>query len=226
MILLGIETATETLSVAVARDGACLGEKFIRMKNMHDRLLAHCVSTLLEDLQLAPEQIEGVAVSAGPGSFTGLRIGMSFAKGFAAGRGIPLAAVPTFDGVARAVASLGGWDRGTELAVLFDARREDVYVGTYRLAGGEFESIRPAEAAHMSGILAAVPPTMLLAGNGAEKFARFAGKSYRILGGEWAECHASTIAQVGEAMIARGATADVAECEPFYARDFHVRRSA
>ena len=54
MTVLGIDTATETLSVAVVRDGACLGEKFIRMKNIHDRLLSVLATSLLEELELNP----------------------------------------------------------------------------------------------------------------------------------------------------------------------------
>ncbi|MBN2355030.1 tRNA (adenosine(37)-N6)-threonylcarbamoyltransferase complex dimerization subunit type 1 TsaB, partial [candidate division KSB1 bacterium] len=100
MIILGIETATQVCGVALARDGVLLCEYRSNMKNIHARVLTASIEKIWQDAQVEAGQLNGIAVSIGPGSFTGLRIGLSTAKGIAFAVGCPIMAVPTLQALA------------------------------------------------------------------------------------------------------------------------------
>ena len=84
----------------MARDGAVLGEGVHRESRSHTASLPLLVERVLRDAGLALEDVEGIAVSIGPGSFTGLRIGLALAKGLAFAGGLPLVGVPTLEALA------------------------------------------------------------------------------------------------------------------------------
>ncbi|MES2766096.1 MAG: tRNA (adenosine(37)-N6)-threonylcarbamoyltransferase complex dimerization subunit type 1 TsaB [Bacteroidota bacterium] len=101
-IILSIESSGATCGVALASDKGILGEYSLFSPNLQDRLLAELVRRLLKDLNLSIEDISAVAVSAGPGSFTGLRIGASIAKALCFEETPKLIAVPTLSALAAA----------------------------------------------------------------------------------------------------------------------------
>lgn len=129
MILLGIDTSTITISVALLRDGAVIGERTDLVTHNRTGLLT-LIDALFVEAGLSPQSLGAVAVGAGPGSFTGLRIGMATAKGIAFAIGKPLWAVSSLAALAHAALH----DDGTMVAVL-DARRGEVYAGAYRRDG-------------------------------------------------------------------------------------------
>jgi tRNA threonylcarbamoyladenosine biosynthesis protein TsaB len=96
--LLAIETVGKVCGITIldAQNGSPQLEYVIHIPNMHDAMLAELVRRGMNDLQIQPEQIHAIAVSEGPGSFTGIRIGMSFAKGWCADGATALISVPTF----------------------------------------------------------------------------------------------------------------------------------
>src|SRR5690606_20354353 len=100
-IILSVETATLVCSVAVHRGGVLLGSFELFQENVHGQKLMPLVDGLLRHIGLRSDELDAVAVSAGPGSYTGLRIGASTAKGLAYALGIPLIAVDTLDALAR-----------------------------------------------------------------------------------------------------------------------------
>jgi tRNA threonylcarbamoyladenosine biosynthesis protein TsaB len=128
--VLGIETATDVLGVAVNKGHATLAEYTLTVPQKHAELLMPAVRRLLADTGLEPGQLTGVALSSGPGSYTGLRIGTSLAKGLCLGLNIPLIDVKTPLGLAEQVAS---WACQTDshIAVWLDARRMEVYHTLY-----------------------------------------------------------------------------------------------
>ncbi len=129
MNLLGIDTSTVTISVAIVRDGAVVGERTDLVTHNRTGLLT-LIDALFVDAGLSPQNLDAVAVGAGPGSFTGLRIGMATAKGIAFAIGKPLWVVSSLAALAHAALC----DDGTMVAVL-DARRGEVYAGAYRRDG-------------------------------------------------------------------------------------------
>lgn len=223
--LLGIETATDALSVAVAIDQVVDGEYSLRKKNIHDALLLSLTKQVLHDLEMDVRDLRGVAVSSGPGSFTGLRIGMSFAKGLVYGRNIPLICVPTFDALAFQIASSHLLSGKTTLVVTFDARREDVYVAQYRLSENDFHCTHPVKAAHVSEAVTELSSGMWLVGSGAYKLGKAMNGACKMIEGELAECHAGSVALFGARMLSEGKVADVASCEPNYVKEFFTAAS-
>ncbi len=127
MTILGLETATERLSVALLIDNDTL-EKHTDSKSSHCELINGFVSELLLESSLDFENIDCVAVSIGPGSFTGLRIGIASAMGFAYAAGKPACGINTLMGIAW----YSGFP-GTLVCPLIDAKRCEAYTALYRL---------------------------------------------------------------------------------------------
>ena len=101
MIILGIETATMTGGVALLDEKRLISEYTLNVRTTHTARLMPALDQILKDSSVDKSEIDGVAISMGPGSFTGLRIGLATAKGLALGLDIPLLGVPTLDALAR-----------------------------------------------------------------------------------------------------------------------------
>ena len=97
MTILCIETSTQVCSAAICRDGMCVEQRISREGGNHAKLLPVFIDELLQGANERGERIEAVALSEGPGSYTGLRIGTSTAKGLCYGLNVPLIPVPTLD---------------------------------------------------------------------------------------------------------------------------------
>lgn len=127
MILLTIDTSTSCCSVALAIDGALAGEYLLALdRTLSERLLA-AVDGLLNAAGLAVSELDGFGVALGPGSFTGLRVGVATAKGLALATGKPVAG---FSSLAMLAGNLA-WT-SHPVCPLFDARKNEVYAGLYR----------------------------------------------------------------------------------------------
>ena len=133
-LILCMETGTDICSVGIARDGVLLSLRESDQGRDHARKAALFVDELLRETGIAPDDLDAVAVGKGPGSYTGLRIGVSLAKGLCYGLGKPLIAVGSLDAlveVARedheaGILSVDDWDRAL-LCPMVDARRMEVY---------------------------------------------------------------------------------------------------
>lgn len=130
MKVLGLDTATLTASAAILDDDTVLAADAVDTGGgAASEALMPLIARVLERAGVAPRELDAVAVGAGPGSFTGLRIGMATAKGIAFAAGIPLWAVSSLAALALGAVRRGA--TGTILPVL-DARRGELYIGTYR----------------------------------------------------------------------------------------------
>ena len=123
--ILSIETSTPVCSVALHHNGGFLAEKTINEQGAHSGKLMGMIGDLLKETGIEAEQIDAVAVSEGPGSYTGLRIGVSVAKGLAYGWDVPMIGVGTLKALAWA-ASIRNEDTPLIVSML-DARRQEVY---------------------------------------------------------------------------------------------------
>lgn len=140
MVTLAVDTSHPTGAVSLARDGEALGTERFAQPSSHLVALAHAVETLLARASLLPRDVTRVAVVVGPGSFTGLRIGLAFAKGLhAAGR----AEIVPIDSLR--LLALPLLDRHARVCALIDARRGEVYAAVHERAAPE-ESRRDAAA--------------------------------------------------------------------------------
>ena len=126
MLILAFETSAKAASVALTDGSKLLGESYQNTGLTHSQTLLPMAQELLKSCGKTPEQVEAVAVAAGPGSFTGIRIGVAAAKGFAWGKELPCYGVSTLEAMAR---NLGAW-QGLVVPVM-DARRSQVYTATF-----------------------------------------------------------------------------------------------
>ncbi len=123
--ILCIETATETCSVALSKSGKCIAEKNVHEQNAHGTQLTVLIENLMAENHLSWKDLSAIAYSHGPGSYTGLRIGLSVAKGICYGSGLPLIEVPTLQHMAnRAKEHI---KEGQLFFPMIDARRMEVY---------------------------------------------------------------------------------------------------
>lgn len=124
-LILGIDSATAFASVGLVRDGHILVERTEHCSGKHASRLPALVESALEEAGAAPSALGAIAVSIGPGSFTGLRVGIGFGKGIAYASGVPMIGVSTLDGLAAAA------DERGRVAVCLDARKGEVYLALY-----------------------------------------------------------------------------------------------
>ena len=141
MKILAFETSAKAASVALTEDGKLLGESYQNTGLTHSQTLMVMAQDLLDTCGLTPQQVEGVAVAAGPGSFTGVRIGVAAAKGFAWGAQLPCWGVSTLEAMALSL----GVHAGYVLPVM-DARREQVYNALFHAKDGQLTRLCPDRA--------------------------------------------------------------------------------
>ncbi len=127
MKILAIESSGEAASVAVVADQGLLGEYNLNYKKQHSVLLMPMIEELLKNLQLSVQELDGFVVSKGPGSFTGLRIGMATAKGLAMGTSKPCVSISSLDALADSI-----FTRDGIICAMMDALRGNVYCCLYR----------------------------------------------------------------------------------------------
>ncbi|WZL82224.1 tRNA (adenosine(37)-N6)-threonylcarbamoyltransferase complex dimerization subunit type 1 TsaB [Vallitaleaceae bacterium 9-2] len=129
MKILGIESSSTIASVAVVEDGQLLGEYTINHTLKHSKTLMPMIQEMLNKLELKPKDIGLIAVSEGPGSFTGLRIGSATAKGLAQGLNIPIVSIPTMQVLASTVLI-----PGAKVHAIMYARAREVYYQTFMIS--------------------------------------------------------------------------------------------
>ncbi len=135
MILLALDTCTALQSLAVAARGRTLAESRLEAGGRHSETLLAALARLLEEGSLLPRDLAAIAVTTGPGTFTGLRVGLATAKGLALASGIPLAGFSTLRVLAEALACESTAAEGSLVCALTDAGRGQLYRGLYRVAG-------------------------------------------------------------------------------------------
>ena len=145
-LLLNIETSTEVCSVALAKNGELLFETENAEGLNHSELLTVFIEEMLNANHIPPASIDAVAVSKGPGSYTGLRIGVSVAKGLCYALGKPLIGISTLDAMGKFTAqNLQQYVKTSEKELLFcpmiDARRMEVYSSVYNAEGEQLEPV-------------------------------------------------------------------------------------
>jgi tRNA threonylcarbamoyladenosine biosynthesis protein TsaB len=160
--IVAVDTTTPRGSVALVEDGAARAEVRLRAADSHSRWLLGAIALVVEGLGLAPEDVEAWAVATGPGSFTGLRVGLSTVQGLALAAARPCVGVSSLD----ALAALA---RGSapRIVALVDAFRDEVYSGVYDAEGrpvGEHR-VGPVEAA-----VAGLGGGLAFVGDGAHRF--------------------------------------------------------
>lgn len=224
MRLLALETATGGAGLALAEGERVLAELVLGAERAVSEQLLPALDALLGLAGCGREEIEAYAISIGPGSFTGLRVGLATVKGLAFGGAAPVAAVPTLAALAAAVVAKG------PVAALLDARRGEVYAAVYPSAGAIAPSIL-AEGVYEIGALAErLPAGCAVVGEGAllhQEILRERGREL-VLGGPGQACaRPSEVARLGAKLLAAGTSARAEDLAPRYLRraEAEVRRT-
>lgn len=226
MIVLGIETSTPSGGVALLEDERLLACQAIRSAKAHSRLLLPATSTLLRELNLTLDQVDAVAVSSGPGSFTGVRVAMSVGKALCETGRPRLVLVPTLDALAcRAwagepvnyVMPLLNAKQGRVYGAIFASSEE----GVGNRLGEEFD-LKPDEVA------ARWPGKTLLAGEGALAYTNvwetLPGDTFLLARPDRLLCGPEQVALLGLRAAQAGRFADPAQCLPVYLREATVSK--
>lgn len=214
-IILCIETATTNCSVALSENGNVIAFREDSSKNYsHAEQLHVFIEEVLNEANIAKDTIAAVAVSKGPGSYTGLRIGVSAAKGLCYALGIPLIAVPTLAVLAQTV------DTAAVVVPMLDARRMEVYSAVFK-DGGQIRDTKAEILTETSFKGYLEQEEIYFIGNGAEKFknicphgnARFRTDVFP---------SAKEMVKIAQEKLGRNDVEDVAYFEPYYLKDFKV----
>ena len=217
--ILNIETSTDVCSVSVSQDGACIFSQEDHEGPNHAVKLGTFVDEALSFADSHAIPLEAVAVSCGPGSYTGLRIGASMAKGICFGQDLKLIAVPTLELMAVPVLLREEVEEGALLCPMIDARRMEVYSAVYDRALHEVRGIQAdvVDADTYREYLDRGP--VYFFGNGAEKCMEVINHpNARLIKG--VEPLAKWMFPIAERRIAQEKYEDVAYFVPFYLKDF------
>ncbi len=215
MVVLGIETSSTTGGVALLRDNKTIAQRAFEKGLVHGRELAPSIRSAAEEAGLELKEIDLVAVDAGPGSYTGVRVGVATAKALAWALGAKLVSVVSLDALAEAAKDLG-----PSLVTALDARRGHLYTAAYETAGGEVSRVDGPEIAPLEGFLDRLPRPAVLLGDGIKKLPENAGEEPGITYAprEFWIPRAQVVASLGLRAAGRGEFADVLTLEPLYLR--------
>ena len=223
-LILNIETSTEVCSVALARDGKVIHLREHLSGQNHAQLLTVFIDELLTESSVKMEELDAVAVSAGPGSYTGLRIGVSVAKGICYALKLPLIAITSLEAMANYVRI--NTDTFYPLKVehtlycpMIDARRMEVYTSFYDQEGTQIRGIQADILDHSSYLPYLESSSVFFFGNGASKFRDTITHPNGIfLDGVFTS--AINMVPLAERDFKLSKYVDVAYFEPFYLKDF------
>lgn len=227
-LILCIETGTDICSVGIVNNGELISLRESDSGRDHAKKVAVFVDELLSENNIDPEQIDAVAVGEGPGSYTGLRIGVSFAKGLCYGLGKPLIAVSSLAALTAVaiedykagILDIDNWDSAL-LCPMIDARRMEVYTQVFDSNANPLNEVA-AEVVDENTLaeLRAKTNNFVVFGSGAAKCAE-------VLGAELIDITPSVrgMAAIAEKKYANGEFVDVAYFEPYYLKDFVVTTS-
>ncbi len=171
MLILGIDTATQVASVGITREADVLAEESRHEQANHTETLLPLISRVLEQAGVTLPEIEGIGVSIGPGSFTGLRIALGTVKGFAYATGQKVVGVPTLDALAYTVSEWEGKKWEGLICPLLDARKREIYAALFRRdLEGNLIKLLPDQALVPQQLLEQITEPCLFLGDGVEAY--------------------------------------------------------
>jgi len=230
MRILGVDTATSLASVAFLEDGQfSVEETFpprgpngatVTAKSNHSEIVLPLIQSVLERAHRQLSDIDAIAVSIGPGSFTGLRIGLALVKGIAYDCHLPVIGVSSLEAQAARLAGLNG-----TICPLIDARKQEVYSALFDRRDGELlrrTADQAVEVSQLVGLFGAISATAAVAfvGNGAERYRAqildwFDGRA-QIIGEACGGSAAGAVARLGMARLAIAPGSDLGQLVPLY----------
>ncbi len=225
-LLLALDTATEVCSVALLCEGNLRFEATLQQGRVHAEQLVPLIATALKHSGFQATELGAVAVSMGPGSYTGLRVGVSTAKGLCEATGAVLVGVPTLEALAASVAPYA--ELGDGIVPLLNSRHREVYTAAYRVSlEGTLHPVAEAvacEAAELPSWLdgLSLEGRLFLVGEGTTRVAPYLSSQpgLYVLDPHTHILRAFWVGHLGWERYQKGLWEDVASFEPLYLKDF------
>lgn len=230
MRILGIDTSTNHGSVAIAEDGRLLSESFLPLNSSYSKTLINFLDGLLKKCKIGINDIDGFAVSIGPGSFTGLRIGLSTCKGFNLATGKPIVPVGTLDAITDSFFPDSGFLNSTLrtphcellLCPILDAKKGEVYASLYKYEKGVIKKLEDDMAVSPEVLCRKIEEPTIFFGEGIKSYGDFIKNKLNGLAHFYNDAQknsvAASIAVIGGKKLERGDIEDSTALKPKYIR--------
>lgn len=220
MKILALDSSGLVASVAVVEDDVLLAEYTVNYKKTHSQTLLPMLDEAAKMIELDLKTVDAIAVAAGPGSFTGLRIGSATAKGLGLALGKPLVHIPTVDALAYNL-----YGCSDLICPIMDARRSQVYTGIYQFEGEQFRILReqtPLAVKELADILNEMGREVVFLGDGVPVYRQMLSGllqvPFRFAPAHMNRQRASAVAALAEQYVIEGRTETAAEHAPDYLR--------
>jgi len=229
MLVLGVETSTMQGGVALVGEGGLVSEYTLNVEATHSERLLPAIERILRDAGLGLEALAGIAVSIGPGSFTGLRIGLSTVKGLAYATGLPVVGVPTLEAMAWTLPFAG-----RQVCPVLDARKQEVYAALFRYRNGTLQRIMEDAALSPEALCSKIHRPTLFLGDGlgayGDLFRRLLGDRMLVPPLASRGSRPACVAELGRQRLLRGERDPADSLVPRYLRpseaEFRRKRSS
>lgn len=219
-LLVNIETATEVASVSISRSGHSLAFRKSENQREHASFVHAAIAEALREAGIALAQIDAFAVTSGPGSYTGLRVGMATAKGFCYAFSRPLITLNTLEVMASAaVEVMGNADENVLLCPMIDARRMEVFTGLFDNQLENILPVQPLVLTENSFNNFITKGKIVFFGSGSKKFRPLIQHQNAVFGE--VEYDAKNLGRLADTAFQEEKFADVSYSQPNYFKDFH-----
>lgn len=226
MKILGLDSSGIVASVAIVEDDVLIAEYTVNYKKTHSQTLLPMLDEIAKMTELDLNSIDAIAVAAGPGSFTGLRIGSATAKGLGLALKKPLIAIPTVEGLAYNLYDISGL-----ICPIMDARRKQVYTGIYRFTDHQLKVVEDQMAVPMETVIEKLNQygeTVTFLGDGVPVFHELIAEKmtvpYSFAPAHVNKQRAAAVATLGEIYYRQGKTETAMEHVPDYLRVSQAER--
>lgn len=226
MKILGLDSSGIVASVAIVEDDVLIAEYTVNYKKTHSQTLLPMLDEIAKMTELDLNSIDAIAVAAGPGSFTGLRIGSATAKGLGLALKKPLIAIPTVEGLAYNLYDISGL-----ICPIMDARRKQVYTGIYRFTDHQLKVVEDQMAVPMETVIEKLNQygeAVTFLGDGVSVFHELIAEKmtvpYSFAPAHVNKQRAAAVATLGEIYYRQGKTETAMEHVPDYLRVSQAER--
>lgn len=223
MKILGIDTATDVLGVALTEDRELISEIRSNIKRAHAEKLLSAIDKVLSEINLKPGELDGIAISIGPGSFTGLRIGLAAVKGLAFAADLPVVSVPTLDALV-----LQARFCPFQICPLVKAQADEAYTAFYNFQNGKLSRKSNYQLIDLSLLGQLITEKTLVINNGMKNLQNFITdeleEKIELAPLEYSKTSGFLVALLGYEKLLKNEIEDIDQLEPFYLKNFKAKK--